>query len=72
MAKITVSYKGAEQIYLRLDVRDGKKVIVDQHGRELAGLQRVRYEYGMDEMDTMCIDVAAYDENGNIAVRGGN
>lgn len=69
---VTVSYKGAEKIYLRLDVRDGKKVIVDQHGREVAGLQHVRYQFGSEEMDTMCIEVAAHDEKGNIAIRGGN
>ena len=60
-----------EKIQLQLKIIEGKKYIVDQHGRELDGVLSFVSSTAVDSGDTLKLEVFQY-EGGNVITCGGH
>ena len=60
-----------EKIQLQLKIIDGKKYIVDQHGRELDGVLSFASSTAVASGDTLKLEAYQY-QDGNVIVSGGH
>lgn len=63
-----------EDIILHHEMRDGKLILVDQHGRKLSGVKNMAVSCGVDEITsaTVSVDLYEIDDEGNLkpCIRG--
>lgn len=64
--------KDNKYVYLRLDMKDGRKRVIDQDGREVMGVTSVISNSACGERDTLTIEVVQHDGMGEVIVSGGN
>lgn len=61
-----------EKIYLRLVIEDGRKYVVDQHGREVADMVSLSLTSAVDAIDEVAITFYDHGENGEMIISGGH
>lgn len=62
----------SDKIYLRMAILDGVKTVVDQNGRQVAGLISMVSECEVNGVDTIQTKIQEHDESGKIITNGGN
>lgn len=62
----------SDKIYLRLEIIDGKKYILDQHDRVLDSVISIVSETELDSIDKLKIEVYEMREKNDCIVSGGH
>lgn len=60
-----------DKIYLRLDIdEEGRKRILDQHGREVHGVSAIESRCAVDAIDMLTVTFCEADAEGEIITNG--